>query len=481
MGKNGCTRPFDELQIVSWFVFPLFVVAFGCLVATPLPFAAQLVVSIFFGTVVLCLFLFAAKTTLSDSGDPQVYYGISLRQSKDATGQVDPEHNFLATYFTEGSKKCHVCKVYRQPLSEHCRICNKCVETFDHHCKWLNTCIGSQNYRFFFLTLTLATTQVTVHFFFIIGELIAYGASVEFRQNVEHAMRAIPAGGGTIWLVLQIIVGLMLGAFAYLLADLWKFHIRLIRHDDTTFGYLKNQQRRDRLAKEDQRMKKKQQQQSGGSGVSGGSSAVFPAEFEELQMVRQGSLCSAICFPCVPSGAPNKMPLQWTSPEIRMKSEKAKEKTKEKNEKEGKNMEKKDDDTKREEKVIEMVEVTGDSDESNRNSKQDLLRTPKTTTGDDDGSNSNSNSNSNGNGNGNSGKSSSAPSQPVKVEFSESNEMVVGTRVTTILGILGTVCELRREKDSMLVVKLDWKMANGKNALLYTTETSSNCILPSNV
>ena len=152
---------------------------------------------------------------------------------------------------------------------------------------------------------------------------------------------------------------------------------------------------------------------------------------------------------------------------------------KEKNEKEGKNMEKKDDDTKREEKVIEMVEVTGDSDESNRNSKQDLLRTPKTTTGDDDGSNSNSNDN--GNGNGNSGKSSSAPSQPVKVEFSESNEMVVGTRVTTILGILGTVCELRREKDSMLVVKLDWKMANGKNALLYTTETSSNCILPSNV
>ena len=139
MPKHGCTRPFDELQMISWVVFPLFVVAFSCLCVPPLPLFAQCLLSIPFGLVVVGLFYFAAKTTLSDSGDPQVYYGHQL--------QKDPEkHIHWTSYCVEGSKKCHVCKVHRQPLSEHCRVCKKCVETFDHHCKWLNNCIGSQNY-----------------------------------------------------------------------------------------------------------------------------------------------------------------------------------------------------------------------------------------------------------------------------------------------------------------------------------------------
>ena len=105
------------------------------------------------------------------------------------------------SYCVEGSKKCHVCKVHRQPLSEHCRVCKKCVETFDHHCKWLNNCIGSQNYYGFFVTLTLATLQVCSHFIVVLGELIAYGASTTFQTSVVVATRN--SGGEVVWLVLQ--------------------------------------------------------------------------------------------------------------------------------------------------------------------------------------------------------------------------------------------------------------------------------------
>jgi hypothetical protein len=408
MPKHGCTRPFDELQMVSWVVFPLFVVAFSCLCVPPLPMYAQFLLSIPFGLVVVGLSYFAAKTTLSDSGDPQVYYGHQL--------QKDPEKNMHWTsYCVEGSKKCHVCKVHRQPLSEHCRVCKKCVETFDHHCKWLNNCIGSQNYYGFFVTLTLATLQVCSHFIVVLGELIAYGASTTFQTSVVVATRN--SGGEVVWLVLQSVCGVLLGVFGYLLFDLFKFHITLIQHDDTTFGYFKARNRRE---VEDRKRKKLQQEVAGGA-------AVFPAEFELQQEVAGGTVCAAICFPCFPTGAPNKLP-KWIHPLDKEQQEK--------------------EDTAKvvKEEVKEVATVVQETKVPS-NAKADGQREAKVTT------------------------DSRNPS-PVTVEFINKPQSMKNKRGKAMrLGLTGVIKSSQpREKDGMIEMVLDWTLANDKHAVVYSRE-----------
>ena len=442
MGKHGCIRPFDELQIISWIVFPIFVIAYGCLVAPPLSLTIQVPISILFGTIVLFLFIAASKTTLSDSGDPQVYYGIQQLQ--------DPERN--THWWVEGSKKCHVCKVHRQPLSEHCRVCNKCVETFDHHCKWLNTCIGSQNYQIFFTTLSLATLQVSLHFCLIVVQLIAYGASTNFQDQVQISMNAtLGESGHIVWLILQCIVCVLLGIFSYLLFDLFKFHIGLIRHDDTTFDYFKNQNRRQRSIN----LRKKQQQQQeggnrnnvneggfGGVGVGAGNigsvgkGAVFPADFEtELDTIRQGTICAAVCFPCFPSGAPNKISKDWKIPNA-----KGKRRKEEVNE-----VERRMDGTSNEAKIEnEMITM-------------DVAKVP-------------------------SKEKKHGMSQPVQVEFEDVERSVaatvrvdkermdatieIGSTVRCLSFGIGVVVELR--KDIVVVELSDWILTNNTKVKIYT-------------
>jgi palmitoyltransferase len=424
MSRHGCTRPFDELQILSWVVFPLFVVAFGCLAVPPLPLSLQLVVSIPFGVVVLGLFAFAGKTTLSDSGDPQVYYGMQRRS--------DQEEVAWETYAVEGSKKCHVCKVHRQPLSEHCRVCNKCVETFDHHCKWLNNCIGSRNYRIFFWTLSLATLQTSCHFLIVVSELVVYGAVTGFQTSVTESMTLIPGGGDLVWLVLQIILALLLGVFAYLLFDLWKFHINLIRNDETTFDYFRNQNKRELL-------KRTRHQEVGDAGAGAGG-AVFPAEFDGVG-VRQGTICAAMCFPCCPLGAPNKMP-KW---KLTREGEGRKEEEEEKNEGENKKGEKK----------IALQPAASAVGQQANSDKVDATRDPLGTELQHP-----------------SMVSSGSTQSPVTVEFQSSSER--GRRgVSTALGLPGVVVREARSEDGIIKMKLDWTLANNKHAVVYTLHVES--------
>lgn len=454
MGKHGCTRPFDELQMLSWIVFPLFVTAFGCLAIPPLPLSLQLVLSIPFGLIVLTLFFFAGKTTLSDSGDPQVYYGMMMTQRR-RNEQDQEDVTAWQEYTVEGSKKCHVCKVHRQPLSEHCRVCNKCIETFDHHCKWLNNCIGSQNYLFFFWTLSMATLQTSCHLLIVVCELIVYGATTEFQTSVLQSMTLVdPASGDIVWLILQIIFALILFIFTYLLFDLWKFHLNLIRNDETTFDYFKNQNKRrlrkDALQKQQRQRQRQQQQEVGGGG--GGGGAVFPAEFDEVQ-VRQGTICAAICFPCCPLGAPNKMP-KWTLTRAREKA------TNEKGMERGvvvRGIE-----TRKEEQadtkhvvqpaanVILGQKGTWDQEDGD---KKDDSRKPQGTTSLSSTMVS-------------SGRRNGTPS-PVTVEFKASSDE--GRRgVSSALGLPGVVVQEARHEDQMITMKLDWMLENNKHAIIYT-------------
>ena len=473
MGKHGCTRPFDELQMLSWIVFPLFVTAFGCLAIPPLPLSLQLVLSIPFGLIVLTLFIFAGKTTLSDSGDPQVYYGMTQRRRKE---QDQEDVTAWQEYTVEGSKKCHVCKVHRQPLSEHCRICNKCIETFDHHCKWLNNCIGSQNYRSFFWTLSMATLQTSCHLLIVVCELIVYGATTEFQTNVLQSMTLVdPKNGDIIWLIIQIIIALILFIFTYMLFDLWKFHLNLIRHDETTFDYFKNQNKRKLL--KDARQKQQQQEVGGGGG-----GAVFPADFDEVE-VRQGTRCAAIFFPCCPLGAPNKMP-KWTLTTTREKvaHEKGMERGVEKEMKNRKEkgvergMEKGMEKRKEEQADIKHVVrpaanvVVGqkgtcdkEDDDKKDDDKKDDIRKPQGTTSSSSTMVS-------------SGRRNGTPS-PVTVEFKTSSDTSSeeGHRrgVSTALGLSGVVVQEARQKDQMITMKLDWMLENNKHAIIYTLHVES--------
>ena len=274
--SNGCTRKPDPLQVLSWIFFPLFLLSYWLLSIPPLPLAAQVIFSIIYGIDTFALVFVVGITTLSDPSDKQVQHALHHVEKGGTLAS-------LVALRAPDSRKCYICKVYRQPLSEHCRICNICVEQFDHHCKWLNNCIGSHNYRMFSASLSLTTLHVLVHAIVAIVALCMY----TFRVDAEVYVFQI---------VLQSATCLLSAAFLVLLLKLWLFHIELIREDKTTYEVSMGIDRRRRSARKF------------------ASGAVHPEQSDENGSAR-ASIWSAVCFPCCPrrSRASTKTVAEWSA------------------------------------------------------------------------------------------------------------------------------------------------------------------------
>lgn len=151
--RNGFSRPFHILQVVSWGI-----TAFHVLI--PVMIAFNLNWEKLLGFVGTYAALFFVK----------VYYGYKLTKS-DPTSQIDErylDYNVVNYY-------CSLCKVFVKKRTKHCACCDRCVDDFDHHCKWLNNCIGQANYRLFvklIISLELFTGFLAGFEIFLLSEQV---------------------------------------------------------------------------------------------------------------------------------------------------------------------------------------------------------------------------------------------------------------------------------------------------------------------
>ena len=144
---NGFERPYDILQILSWFLFPAFAIfMFIGIVPALSGLIWKLIISIPYLFAYFSCAYYAYITTKSDAEDTLF--------TKDG----------VHTDTVEDVKHCYVCRQDVSSNTMHCRLCRKCIDGFDHHCKWLNTCIGRKNYKMFYKTLSSATLLVTLEF-----------------------------------------------------------------------------------------------------------------------------------------------------------------------------------------------------------------------------------------------------------------------------------------------------------------------------
>jgi hypothetical protein len=295
----------------------------------------------------------------------------------------------------------------------------------------------------------LATVQVCSHFVIVAGEIIAYGVSTNFQANVGTAMRNF--GGEFIWLILQCVCVIILGTFGYLLFDLFKFHITLIRYDDTTYNYFKARDRRDRIRKV---MKRRKRHDVGKAGTST-DGAVFPAEFDPLEVnaLQKGTVCAALCFFCCPIGAPNKLP-KWVAPHKNREidvadGEEIVERIVEIKCKEA------------EEKMTMTDQKKKKQEIQTNNPKEEQNRAPMRTL---DGSSRVCDRGIGGIG------AANIPS-PVTVEFQQEKSIKNERGRLLSLSLEGRIVSERpRKEDGMIEMVLDWTLANNKHAIVYSCE-----------
>ena len=129
---HGFTWPFDSLQVMSWVIFPMFVVLFFVFNGPCLRYPENIAVSTVWGVIAAVAVTLNVLAVRSDATDPGV------------RTKVD---DLMEVNCPEDKTSCCICKAFVDKSSKHCRKCNKCVVGFDHHCKWLNNCVGARNYR----------------------------------------------------------------------------------------------------------------------------------------------------------------------------------------------------------------------------------------------------------------------------------------------------------------------------------------------
>ena len=152
---------------------------------------------------------------------------------------IDPADDTHALATKPGDvMRCDLCAHAVSRGSKHCRSCDKCVAHFDHHCRWLNNCVGSKNYAPFFLllcsTLTLTVAQLCA------GAYLTHWAVTE-KDEADALLRSsrYPTKINRNHFLAALGVYLAAGALlCYVVADLFFFHLLLMKRGITTYDYV---------------------------------------------------------------------------------------------------------------------------------------------------------------------------------------------------------------------------------------------------
>ena len=309
--KNGFEPPFDELQILSWILFPTFVTFWFTAILPVLPTPWNSILTVAFAGIFITVVVFAYKTMVSDPVDKYQNY------SSESLEKVIPKH-------------CYVCKRDVLPLSLHCRLCKKCVDGFDHHCKWLNTCIGRHNYKIFYVTLSSATGLVV---FEVIVEIVLIICFVVDKGSLQTTLSRFYGGGsGSIdsWLIATSIMLALMVPVGALLVQLWTFHVGLIRDKTTTYAYLRDLQqknaekmRKKRLGINASKKEKKKKKKKGHDDKAG---AVYPVNYNESDIFLGRSFLHSIFFCASPDRSNlTHLPYEKDAANIQKKERRAKQ------------------------------------------------------------------------------------------------------------------------------------------------------------
>jgi len=222
--RCGFDRPFHPLQVLSWGILALDVLA-AALVGVPLvePQAVRISVAFCFAVSVVVLVVAAAIVTSCDPMDPRVIT---------AKGMEIDEDDELPW--------CPMCDVTVAIRSKHCRSCNKCIAEFDHHCAWLNNCIGAANYKSFFVVVCAAAVMTGTVLIACIQVLANYCMDDDLFEQRAHAISLFD--GTPKELLLGVVVTLMLVNVPLFILDvqLMLLHLFLMSQHMTTYEYVMN-------------------------------------------------------------------------------------------------------------------------------------------------------------------------------------------------------------------------------------------------
>mmetsp|Transcript_9606 Transcript_9606/g.28206 ORF Transcript_9606/g.28206 Transcript_9606/m.28206 type:complete len:232 (-) Transcript_9606:65-760(-) len=230
MRDSGLDRPFNQLQVLTWALLPFLVITFYVFVIPVLPTALLYAASIKYAVFAIASAVFGFLTTATNPIDPK----LSEQLIKNPKPQLKDVHQH-----DDDEKFCVICVANTSTTSQHCRYCEKCVEGFDHHCKWLNNCVGKANYKYFFMTVTSVLLFLIIHIAYTVY-IIAY-AGVDhsgFREDLEDAYGADFHSAA--YLAIVSVLGVVLLILATLVAQLFFFHIYLMRKGITTYDYVIN-------------------------------------------------------------------------------------------------------------------------------------------------------------------------------------------------------------------------------------------------
>eukprot|EP00440_Ansanella_granifera_P037995 gb/GFBE01041226.1/.p1 GENE.gb/GFBE01041226.1/~~gb/GFBE01041226.1/.p1 ORF type:complete len:451 (+),score=96.52 gb/GFBE01041226.1/:1-1353(+) len=225
MRINGFKSPLHPLQVVSWVVFGLDVVAY-LIIFMPMieTLAAKVAVAISFVLSVVVLVTATFIATSRNPVDPFV-----LREESEFKDEELDELPY-----------CGLCNSPVQARSKHCRACNKCVADFDHHCMWLNNCIGGINYRAFFISICSVAVMIGIVLSTMLYQFIDYATNQDtFAARLEASL--LLSG-----LSSEGFLGILI-AMSFVNVPLWVLdmqlvilHAFLMHQNMTTYEYIMN-------------------------------------------------------------------------------------------------------------------------------------------------------------------------------------------------------------------------------------------------
>ena len=159
--KNGLACPLHPFQLLSYFLFVLFVVFLYAFQLLYLDVPGRAALGCVYGICVVIAIAGGAVATGADPADPCLHSPPQWDRYDDV-----PDRLF-----------CYRCERHVPSSSKHCTVCQKCVGGFDHHCIWLNNCIGTANYPPFLTLLIGAAMMLAVQIGYGVYHVVVFSIS----------------------------------------------------------------------------------------------------------------------------------------------------------------------------------------------------------------------------------------------------------------------------------------------------------------